>query len=449
MSRNYRLNYKIVITLSLLVVGCVVGCNRYVPEGKVVPQEQLSQYNPHNFSKDKQRLATHHIRGEDELIIRAIWNENQGNFQKSSYYYGKLYELTKKDEYLNKQLVTQVTSGDKSHLDKLEAYANSKPTSRETERLLLHAYIEDKKYDKAKRIAEKLVAHSNITADFLITSNLYLVTGEYGKALDILTTVYNKTSNETILLSMVAISVNFMGDIEKSIALLEKHREKNGCSEKICLQLVNIYVQQKRVEKVIELYRELYKSTHKNLYGEKLIESYMIKKETSSAIQLLTSTYHNDPLLYSLYIGEKDYEKADLLAKKLLEKTKHPKWYAEQAIVMYEKASDKEDKRMLKEFTTLFDKAFEQKLQDGLYLNYYGYILIDSEVDIERGVHLVERALSQESENSYYLDSLAWGYYKKNECKRAYPIMQKVVKIEGLKEREIIEHWNKIEAKCK
>jgi len=448
-SRNYRLNYKIVISLSLLVVGCVVGCNRYVPEGKIVPKEELSKYNPNNFSEAKSNLSTHHVRGEDELIIRAIWNENQGNFQKSSYYYGKLYELTKKDEYLNRKLITKVTSGDKSNIDKLEAYSKSNPTNIETERLLLHAYIEDKKYDKAKHIAKKLIAHSNITADFLLTSNLYLATGEYGKALDVLTTVYDKTANETILLSMVAISANFMSDIEKGISLLEKHREKNGCSEKICLQLVDIYVQQKRVDKVIELYQELYQSTHKNLYGEKLIESYMIKGDSSSAIQLLTSSYENDPLLYSLYIGEKDYAKADQLAKKLLEKTKNPKWYAEQAIVMYERASNREDKKMLKEFTNLFDTAFDKKLQDGLYLNYYGYILIDSGLDVSKGVQLVERALSQESENSYYLDSLAWGYYKKNECKKAYTTMKKVVNIEGLKEKEIIEHWNKIEAKCK
>jgi hypothetical protein len=61
---------------------------------------------------------------------------------------------------------------------------------------------------------------------------------------------------------------------------------------------------------------------------------------------------------------------------------------------------------------------------------------------------IIEDALVQQPNNTYYLDSLAWGYYKKHECKKAYELMKRVVEEEGLEEEEIIEHWNAIR-KCK
>jgi len=48
----------------------------------------------------------------------------------------------------------------------------------------------------------------------------------------------------------------------------------------------------------------------------------------------------------------------------------------------------------------------------------------------------------------YYLDSLAWGYYKERDCDKAYKMMKRVVDEEGLEEPEIIEHWDAIK-QCK
>jgi cytochrome c-type biogenesis protein CcmH/NrfG len=87
-------------------------------------------------------------------------------------------------------------------------------------------------------------------------------------------------------------------------------------------------------------------------------------------------------------------------------------------------------------------------VDDSIYLNYYGYTLIDKDIDIKKGMKILENALNQQPDNTYYLDSLAWGYYKEGECKKAYELMEKVVAQEGLKEPEIAEHWDAIK-KCK
>jgi hypothetical protein len=60
-------------------------------------------------------------------------------------------------------------------------------------------------------------------------------------------------------------------------------------------------------------------------------------------------------------------------------------------------------------------------------------------------VEIVKDALKAQPNNSYYLDSLAWGYYKLHMCKEAYREMKRVVDMEGLDEEDIAQHWTAIQ----
>jgi tetratricopeptide (TPR) repeat protein len=116
---------------------------------------------------------------------------------------------------------------------------------------------------------------------------------------------------------------------------------------------------------------------------------------------------------------------------------------------LYEASPDKNDKAMLAEVVKRFEIAMEKGIENTIYLNYYGYTLIDKDIDIEKGMKIIEKALIEQPDNSYYLDSLAWGNYKLGACKKALKLMKRVVEIEGLKEEEIRNHWNAIRQKCK
>ena len=121
---------------------------------------------------------------------------------------------------------------------------------------------------------------------------------------------------------------------------------------------------------------------------------------------------------------------------------------AEKAVLTFESAVDKNDKQMIKKVVAYFDKAISLGVDDSIYLNYYGYTLIDKDINVKKGMKIISDALIQQPDNTYYLDSLAWGYYKENDCKKAYSMMKKVVEQEGLEEPEIAEHWDLIQ-KCK
>ena len=102
---------------------------------------------------------------------------------------------------------------------------------------------------------------------------------------------------------------------------------------------------------------------------------------------------------------------------------------------------------MIEKVVNYFDKALAGGIDDSIYLNYYGYTLIDKNIDIKKGMKIISDALVQQPDNTYYLDSLAWGHYKEKQCKKAYKMMKKVVDMEGLDEPEIAEHWDAIQ-KC-
>lgn len=446
MPRNHRQSNRVTVTLFVLVILCTVGCSRYVPQSIVVPEKDLVEYNPKNFATKRVQKQ---VKSEDEWIMKAIWYEQQGNFKESNVYYNKLYQATQREEYLLKELTTAFYSGSTSkNISKLEEYSLEHPTNIKAQRLLLSFYLNEKKYEKAKRVVKRLLPLSSEPVDFELSANPYIYTGDYAKAVYFLEKAYRETINEDILLKITAIMANYMGNIEGAIDRLEEHRVKEGCSEKICLQLLDIYSQQRSIDKLAAIYRALYLSTQKEIYAEKLVESFLYKRDYASSIAFLKQEYKNDELLYALYIEKKDYLNAGKLAKQLLADTNDPKWYAELAMALYEGASDKDDKAMLAEVVKYFDQALSLGIRDSVYLNYYGYTLIDKNIDIPRGIKIIREALLSDPENTYYLDSLAWGLYKLEACNEAYRVMKKVIDIEGLEEDEFREHWYAIEKKC-
>jgi len=433
----------------MFVALVIVGCTTYVPQSRVVPVEELATYNPKNFSKKKDTL-NYASRDEDDWIVKAIFYEQSSDFKKSHYYYKKLYNETGKDEYLLKELKTALYSGLTSdNIIKLKEYVTTHPKNLVAKRLLLSSYLYEKKYNEAKSVSLLLLAQSTEAVDFELSANPYIFTKDYAKAVELLTEAYTRTYNENILLKITTILVNYMGDISEATLRLENHRTRHQCSEKVCLQLISIYFQQNNISKIIPLYKALYKSTKKEMYAEKVIDSYMQIKDYDGAITFLKSDYENPELLYSLYMQHKSFNKADRLSRKLMLETHDPKWYAESAMILYESSPDKNDKAMLAEFVKRFEMAIKKGIENTVYLNYYGYTLIDKEIDIKKGIKIIEKALVEQPDSSDYLDSLAWGYYKLGYCKKALKLMKRVVEIEGLDEKEIRTHWNAIREKCK
>jgi len=387
---------------------------------------------------------------EDEMIIRGLLYDEYKAFDLSRAVYGKLYDTTGAKEYLFKE-VTSALFG-KTHINesikRLKLWDEKHPGTLEVKRLLIPLYLTAQQLGEAKNEAEQLLERSNKAMDLELASHPFLYSGEFKRALNLLGKVYEKTFSENVLLRMVVIMDEYTNERSKAIQLLETHYRMNAVSNNVYFKLLTLYAKENNADGLIEIYKILYAQEKDEKYLEKIIQAYAYKQDINAAISFLEKNKAGESILYELYKRKKLFDKAFLLTDRLYAEKKDPKWIAEKAILLFEKSEDKNDKKMINEVIGYFEKAIDLGVDDSIYLNYYGYTLIDKNIDVEKGIKIIEDALKQQPDNTYYLDSLAWGYYKQKACDKAYKMMQKVVEEEGLNEAEIIEHWDAIQ-KCK
>ncbi len=391
------------------------------------------------------------IISDDELIIRGLFFEEHKAYKNSREVFAKLYDTTAAKEYLFREATASLMSESyiEYSLNRLKSWDKNHPNTLEAKRLLIPLYMTNKQLKEAKIEAQYLMEMSTKAKDLDLASNPYLYLGEFEKALELLGQAYEKSSNEDVLLRISTIMDEYTNERKKAIQLLEMHSRMNiVVSNELYFKLLTLYINDNSIDGVIRTYKLLYGSDNQEKYLQKIIEAYAYKGDLDGAIDFLEENQGSDKMLYELYKRGKYFDKALKLLVEIYKEDSDPVWLAEKAILTFEKAENKDDSKMLQDVIGYFDKAIAQGVDDSIYLNYYGYTLIDKEVDIKKGMKIILDALIQQPDNTYYLDSLAWGYYKVKACDKAHKMMKRVVDMEGLEEPEIIEHWKAIQS-CK
>lgn len=92
-----------------------------------------------------------------------------------------------------------------------------------------------------------------------------------------------------------------------------------------------------------------------------------------------------------------------------------------------------------KEATRFFEKIIKIDTTNATALNYVGYSLAEEKKDLEYALELIDRALSLEGKNGYYIDSRGWVLYQmgryedaRNELERATGFVEDAVILEHL-----------------
>ena len=387
---------------------------------------------------------------EDELIVRALLYEEYKSYENSYYVYKKLFDETNSEVYLFKEASAALMARKyiSQSIGRLKLWDEKHPNEIEVKRLLIPLYLTNRDTKNAKKEAEYLLEQSQEPIDLDLASNSFLYSGEFKRALDLLSKVYETVPRESVLLRMAEIMDEFTGERKKAIQLLETHRRMNIVSHDVYIKLLLLYQKEKDIDGILDTYKVMYENDASEDILSKIIDAYVYKRDMEGAIAFLESKKANKELLYQLYKAKKDFEKALSLVDILYDEDKNAKWIAEKAVLIFENSKNKNDKKMIQDVLTHFEKAIALGNDDSIYLNYYGYTLIDKEVDVKKGMKVIKNALVQQPDNTYYLDSLAWGHYKKGQCSKAYTLMKRVVDEEGLEEQEIIDHWQAIK-QCK
>jgi tetratricopeptide (TPR) repeat protein len=94
----------------------------------------------------------------------------------------------------------------------------------------------------------------------------------------------------------------------------------------------------------------------------------------------------------------------------------------------------------------LMEKVVLQFPDHALALNYVGYNLADSGIELERALALIQRAAELEPEADFIIDSLAWAHFRLGNIEEAWTQIQRAVGLSknGPEDPSMLEHFGDI-----
>ncbi|NOX15587.1 MAG: hypothetical protein GXP61_06135 [Epsilonproteobacteria bacterium] len=414
--------YNSVIVLFIILI--LTGCSQKAPVVKI----------------GKKSFAN-----EDLLIMQALEDQRLGKYISAMSTFELLYEKSKKIDYLEREaMVSLLSKNKKEAYDLLNKSIDLYPKNLLFKKLLTQYYLQNKNYKNAEKVALEILKKEKTAQNLSLMGDIYMVQKSYKLALKYYQSSFKIDNSQKSLINMVSLMYRFLGKKEEAISYLETYVRLHEANKRVYFVLLRIYGQEKNINGLISTYKKLYQKFKTDEFAKKIIELLIYKKDKYDAIKFLKKSGYNPKMLLDIYSSSGDYTDAYKVAKKLYKKTKNVDFLGKMAIFQYEANRKKLNKKILKSVSEKFEIVLKD-FQDPLYLNYYGYLLIDHDLDVKKGVRLVKRALEIEPKSLFYLDSLAWGYYKLNKCKKAYEIIKKFAKDSD--EPEVLLHYRKI-LKC-
>jgi len=381
---------------------------------------------------------------EDTYIVFALRAEQVGDYKSAAKLFHQLYEKSSKKEYLYRYLQDKIVLKEYADVVKtVDDLTDGSLKDVKLVRLKIIALLESNRLKEAKKVSIDLARYTKKPKDYLLVSDVYTKSKDYDFALKYLEGAYMKEYNEKILDKIAIILYVNLHRKKEAIAELESHARIHGCSDLICTRLVSFYSHDNNIDGLLSVYKRLYAKNKNEDVAEKIIQIYSYKREYVKLIDFLEANHIDDELLLQLYVSGKNYANASKLAFKLYKENSDVAYLGQSAIYKYESYKGKVPKKALYNVIANLENVVK-KNKDTLYMNYLGYILIDYDVNVKKGMQYIREVLKKQPNSAYYLDSLAWGYYKLGQCKKAKKIMLKVMKLEGGDAAEVRAHFKKI-----
>ncbi len=382
---------------------------------------------------------------EDTYILYALRAEQVADNKSASNLFASLYEKSEKKEYLYRSLENDLIAKENDKvIQRVDRLQKENIFDVRLLRYKVVALFELNELDEAIKLSVDLASQTKEANDYLLTSDVYIKRQEFDLAVKYLESAYTKENNEKILDKMSIILYVNLGRKKEAIAYLETHSRMFGCSKLICMRLIAFYSNDNKIDGLLSTYLRLYELDKSPEVIKRIVQIYTYKQDYIGLSEFLEKSKSDDEVLLQLYVSLKQYEKAAPLALELYKKTFNIEYLGLNAIYEYEAADDKSSKVLLSSVIKKLEKVVLEN-EETIYLNYLGYILIDHEVDVKKGMMYIDRVLLLEPNSSFYLDSKAWGYYKLGQCKKADKLMKKVAKMEGGDDPEVKAHIDKID----
>lgn len=385
---------------------------------------------------------------EDTLTLYALDAQVRQKFQNASGFFTELYKQTSKKEYLYQSLQMLQQAGDTKGLSKTTAEALAKfPEDETLKRFEIIGLLKGGNFAEASQKALLLSEKTKKAPDYLLHADARLKLSDFDGALGGMKKAYALTYDDSTAERIALIQYTQLGEKSTAIKFLKEHIGTHGNSKVAGKRLATLYADSGDFDAAAQTYEQTYEIDADPLVAEEAVKMYAYQQDLSKMSVILEKSHINDPLLLDIYVRSKIFDKASLLAQKLYEQENNPLYLAQSSVYTYEASNDKKDTVMLDKVVDGLKKATSE-VDDPLYLNYLGYLMIDHDLNITEGMGYVRKALEKQPDSPFYIDSLAWGNYKLGECAEALRLMKQVQSMIGTEEDEVRDHLKAIE-KCK
>lgn len=404
---------KAVIALAFFLCGCGVG-------------------QPH-FS------TIYDVEDNSDLeIINAYLMVEDGEVAKASDLFYQLYQKSQNEVFL-KESAKLALSAKSNSLYKL--MDELKGDDAQTLRLKIGYALSIYELKEAKQLAKKLIKKDKSSQNYILLANIYAFEDDKKRAMELYKRAYEIDQSEDNMIRIVSIFNDFLGDNVGATKIANEWINQNGCGQRTCYVLLDLYSNLADFDNMVKIYEKLYLENEASQYLVNALEILLYKENFKEAKRVLKKYEFNDDLLSQIYAQLGEYKEAYALAEQLYELTDNKDYKAKMAIYKYEFSKTKNIEQIIK----LFEESVYE-LDNSVYYNYYGYILIDHDINISKGLELALKAYELNPKSPYIIDSIAWGYYKLKKCDMAIEWIEKIG-AEYLEQDEFKSHYNKI-TKC-
>lgn len=374
------------------------------------------------------------ISNEDELIIQTILAE-ENNTNKAIKILQQLYKETNKYVYLEE--IIKIKFFEKKYKEVIQEsskfiqkYPNYKL---KVVKYQILSYLKLKKANIALKLAKETLKENRSIEMYKIISYIYISQKKYKKAIIYLKSAYAINHSSQILVEMGDIFFKYLKKPNEAISYYQTHIRLYGCEELICNRLADIYSSLYDYDNLISIYNKLFYATNEENYARKILFLYIEEKKYKKAIQFIKENRLSNDLLIAVNEEAFKVTQNPKYVYNLYKLTKNPEYFFLYAVTKFDKSPKGfvNVKNLVNNLYFLINRDRNAK-----YLNYLGYILIDYDINPKKGLKLVKEAVEKVPNDEAFLDSLAWGYYKLNNCKKAYEIIKNIKS----SDKEILKH---------
>lgn len=397
---------------------------------------------------------------KDLLLLQGADDLYHSNFAESLENFLLLYDETKEPYYAKLAAQAAIGTGD---INKAFSLANlyieqsGDDNDPIINKILADAFVQNGEMDKAIIALEKVKKVEETDALNDVLANLYMLQKQLPKALNIFGELYTKTKSPEVLKKILVIFLS-QDKSQQALGLLSEHLISEGCEEGFCEEALSFYVDSNALNMAKAVFETIYKKAPTIPNATNYMRVLVALKQYQEAQGIAQSFPFDQGLLLDLYVMQGDFEKARDLSAQIYAKSKNPRFLALEAIYGLGENDIAKDSAI--EAAKKLEKAIKERKkelqsnkqkptnQDAFFYNFCGYLMIDFDIDIKKGIEYVKEALLVEPYSISYIDSLAWGYYKLGDCVKASATFAQIPQNRIDKEAELKAHSTQINT-CK